>query len=58
MDDISGEQTHRSWWVAREAVAETAGAGRNREIRLVNGIRAPVARDSVDRLRRSGFLPG
>lgn len=58
MDDISGEQTHRSWWVAKEAVAETAGAGRNREIRLVNGIRAPVARDSVDRLRRSGFLPG
>lgn len=58
MDDISGEQTHRSWWVAKEAVAEAAGAGRNREIRLVNGIRAPVARDSVDRLQRSGFLPG
>lgn len=58
MDHRAGEQTHRSWWVARDAVAETVAAGRKHEIRLVNGIRVPVARDSVDRLQRSGFLPG
>lgn len=58
MDGSPGEQTHRSWWVARGAVAEVTGAGRNREIRLLNGTSAPVARDSVDRLQRTGFLPG
>ena len=57
MDGHPGEQTHRSWWVAREAVSESVGTGRNREIVLVNGTRSPVARDSVDRLRQSGFLP-
>lgn len=57
MDDVPGEQTHRSWWVARDAVADVAGSGRNLEIRLPNDKCAPVARDSVDRLRRSGFLP-
>lgn len=57
MDESLGEQTHRSWWVARNAVAEVAGSGRNRYLRLVNGTRALVARDSVDRLSRSGFLP-
>lgn len=56
MDDTPGEQTHRSWWVARSAVAGTVGAGRNREIRLQNGTLAPVARDSVERLQRAGFL--
>ena len=56
MDATPGEQTHRSWWVARDAVAETLGSGRNREIRLDNGLRVPVARDSVDRLQQSGFL--
>jgi hypothetical protein len=57
MDDVPGEQTHRSWWVARNAVAEVTGNGRNREIRLLNGTIVPVARDSVDRLQHSGFLP-
>lgn len=57
MDESLGEQTHRSWWVARNAVAEVAGSGRNRYLRLVNGTRALVARDSVERLSRSGFLP-
>jgi hypothetical protein len=57
MDDELGEQTHRSWWVARGAVSQMVGSGRNRQIELVNGKRAPVARDSIDRLTRSQFLP-
>lgn len=56
MAGVPGEQTHRSWWVAREAVAGTVASGRKREIRLVNGLNVPVARDLVDRLERSGFL--
>lgn len=58
MDHCAGEQTHRSWWVARGAVADTIENGRKREIRLVNGLHAPIARDTFDRLRESGFLPG
>lgn len=56
MDGIPGEQVHRSWWVAREGVEGLAQAGRSWNVRLVNGALAPVARESVDRLRRSGFL--
>ena len=58
MDGLPGEQTHRSWWVARGAVASVHARGRGCEIKLTNGERALVARDSVDRLTRSHFLPG
>jgi DNA-binding LytR/AlgR family response regulator len=54
---MPGAQTHRSWWVARDAVSGVVANGRNREIRLVNGMRVPVARDSVFRLEQAGFLP-
>lgn len=58
MDGLPGEQTHRSWWVAREAVESVHSRGRGCEIKLTNGERALVARDSVERLTRSRFLPG
>lgn len=58
MDGSPGEQVHRSWWIARDAVKQVIGAGRSRQLLLVDGTKAPVARDSVDRLQRSGFLPG
>lgn len=58
MDGSPGEQVHRSWWIARDAVKQVLGAGRSRQLLLVDGTKAPVARDSVDRLQRSGFLPG
>ncbi len=58
MDDLPGEQTHRSWWVARDAVVGVHARGRSYEIKLINGERALVARDSVERLTRSQFLPG
>lgn len=57
MDGSPGEQVHRSWWIARDAVKQVIGAGRSRQLLLVDGSKAPVARDSVDRLQRSGFLP-
>lgn len=57
MDGSPGEQVHRSWWIARDAVKQVIGAGRSRQLLLVDGTKAPVARDSVDRLQRSGFLP-
>lgn len=56
MDGIPGEQVHRSWWIARDGVDGLAKSGRTWNVRLINGALAPVARESVDRLRRSGFL--
>ncbi|MCE7795756.1 LytTR family transcriptional regulator DNA-binding domain-containing protein [Sphingobium sufflavum] len=56
MDGAPGEQTHRSWWIARDAIAHIRRTGRTTDLELVNGTHAPVARDSVDRLERSGFL--
>lgn len=56
MDKVDGRQTHRGWWVAREAATKVVGEGRSRQIELANGLRVPVARDSVDELLRSGFL--
>lgn len=57
MDNCPGEQTHRSWWVARKAVAANVVNGRKFEVRLANGMSVPVTRDSLDRLQESGFLP-
>ena len=57
MDGTPGEQTHRSWWVARDAIDGVHARGRNLEIKLVTGERALVARDSIERLTASGFLP-
>lgn len=58
LDGVAGEQVHRSWWVAQSAVAELERDGRVWSLRLVTGARAPIARDSLHRLRQSGFLAG
>ena len=55
---VDGLQTHRSWWVARDAVAEVVRSGRNLRLRLVNGLETPVARSAVARLRDAGWLDG
>lgn len=57
MDGIAGEQVHRSWWVAQSAVSGASASGRSWVIRLAGGQTAPVARDSIARLQRAGFLP-
>jgi hypothetical protein len=51
-----GLQVHRSWWVARAAVAEAVRDGRNLRLRLVNGVEAPVSRASLPVLREAGWL--
>jgi DNA-binding LytR/AlgR family response regulator len=55
---VEGLQVHRSWWVARAAVAGSVSEGRNLRLKLVNGLAVPVARASVARLRASGWLEG
>nr|WP_315384280.1 LytTR family DNA-binding domain-containing protein [uncultured Sphingomonas sp.] len=51
-----GARVHRSWWVARRAVAGAVRQDRNWKLRLVDGRDVPVARASVPELRALGWL--
>jgi hypothetical protein len=55
---VEGLQVHRSWWVARRAIAGVERDGRNLRLRLVDGETAPVSRASVAKLRAAGWLAG
>lgn len=52
---IPGAQVHRSWWVARAAVASADHQGRNIRLCLTNGLVVPVARNSVAPLAAAGW---
>lgn len=54
--EVDGARVHRSWWVARAAVAEVVRRDRAVVLRLVNGLDAPVARTTVPELRAAGWL--
>lgn len=56
LEDLEGTQTHRSWWVARDAVVGVVEDGRNTRLRLVGGLEAPVSRARVGALRDEGWL--
>ncbi|MGH1560517.1 LytTR family DNA-binding domain-containing protein [Caulobacter segnis] len=53
---VEGLQVHRSWWVARRAIAGVERDGRNLRLRLADGETAPVSRASVAKLRAAGWL--
>lgn len=53
---LEGLQVHRSWWVARRAVARATPAGRAASLTLTNGLVAPVARNRLADLRAQGWL--
>lgn len=52
MGGVSGEQVHRSWWIARHGVAGVEKSGRSWVVHMTNGKTAVVSRQSVDRLER------
>jgi len=56
LGEAEGLRVHRSWWVSRAAVAAVEAEGRNLRLRLTNGLRAPVSRASVAKLRQVGWL--
>lgn len=56
LDGLDGAQVHRSWWVARAAVAAWRRDGKAVTLRLVNGLDVPVARDRAPELRAAGWL--
>ncbi len=56
LEGLAGEQVHRSWWVAREAVAAVRANGRRLSLTLTNGLEVPVSREAAPKLRRAGWL--
>ena len=56
LDGVDGAQVHRSWWVARDAIADVAREGRNVRMELSNGLHAPVSRARVQELRDAGWF--
>lgn len=55
---VEGLQVHRSWWVARAAIASVQREGRAATLLLSSGHEVPVSRDSLAALRATGWLKG
>ena len=56
VDGIDGLRCHRSWWVAREAVAAVHRRDGRITLSLSTGIEVPVSRNHVPALRAAGWL--
>jgi hypothetical protein len=56
LDGIEGAQTHRSWWVARDAIVGARREGRTMALTLKGDIEAPVSRPNVKALQAAGWL--
>lgn len=51
LDGLEGAQTHRSWWVSRQAVRSVERGNGRASLTLVNGLKAPVSRRYARALR-------
>lgn len=56
LDGTQGAQVHRSWWVARDAVAGARRDGRKWRLILNSDLEAPVARERTADLRERGWF--
>ncbi|ESQ85564.1 hypothetical protein ABAC460_23495 [Asticcacaulis sp. AC460] len=56
LDGIEGSQIHRSWWVAKEAVADVRKSDGKMSLVLKNGLPAPVSRSYAKALKSDGWL--
>ena len=55
LEGLEGAQTHRSWWVAREAVRDVSRGVARATLTLEGGILAPVSRRYAKALRDAGW---
>lgn len=55
LEGIEGAQTHRSWWVAKDAVADVNRGDGRATLILRDGARAPVSRTFARTLRAEGW---
>lgn len=56
LEGIEGAQTHRSWWVARDAVDDARRGDGRATLRLKGGLEAPVSRTFARALREAGWF--
>lgn len=55
LEGLEGAQTHRSWWVARDAVRDIARGDGRATLTLQGGLTAPVSRRYARALREAGW---
>ena len=55
LEGLEGAQTHRSWWVARDAVHDVARGDGRATLTLDGGLTAPVSRRYARALREAGW---
>ncbi len=53
---VEGMQTHRSWWVARQGLAEVARDSGKVVLKLKSGVEAPVSRTYQTAVREAGWI--
>jgi DNA-binding LytR/AlgR family response regulator len=56
LEGLEGAQTHRSWWVARAAVAQAERLDGRAVLTLKDGAEAPVSRGFAKTLRSAGWF--
>lgn len=55
LEGLEGAQTHRSWWVARDAVRDVSRGDGRAVLTLEGGLQAPVSRRYARALRQAGW---
>ncbi len=55
LEGLEGAQTHRSWWVARDAVRDVSRGDGRATLALEGGVTAPVSRRYAKALRDAGW---
>ncbi|MBR9824594.1 MAG: LytTR family transcriptional regulator [Alphaproteobacteria bacterium] len=55
VEALEGAQTHRSWWVARQAVEGVERGNGRATLSLPGGLEAPVSRTFAPKLREAGW---
>ena len=55
LDNYDGLQTHRSWWVARNAVVKVQKEQRKLQLVLSNDVIVPVSKTYVERVKQAGL---
>jgi hypothetical protein len=56
LEGLEGAQTHRSWWVAKDAVESARRDGDRATLMLKGGGEAPVSRPNIRPLREAGWF--
>ena len=55
LEGLEGSQTHRSWWVARDAVRDVVRGDGRATLTLDGGVTVPVSRRYAKALREAGW---